>query len=140
MGETSESLKQIALSEVEKHKDSNSVWIIIREHVYDVTKFLEEHPGGEEVLLEQAGKDATEAFDDVGHSTDAKEMMIKYQIGQIREEDRKHLESKEYKWDQWSDKDTSSSWSSWVVPVLIALVVSMAYRYYLSNAHSAGRD
>lgn len=27
---------------------------------YDVTKFLEEHPGGEEVVLETAGTDATE--------------------------------------------------------------------------------
>lgn len=34
--------------------------------------FIIQHPGGEEVLLEQAGKDATEAFEDVGHSTDAR--------------------------------------------------------------------
>lgn len=31
-----------------------------------------QHPGGEEVLIEQAGRDATEAFEDVGHSTDAR--------------------------------------------------------------------
>ena len=43
------------------------------------------HPGGEEILIESAGKDATEAFEDVGHSTDAREMMDEYYIGDVRE-------------------------------------------------------
>lgn len=41
------------------------------------------HPGGEEVLLEQAGSHATEAFEDVGHSTDARQLMKTYKIGRI---------------------------------------------------------
>ena len=44
---------------------------------------LFQHPGGEEVLLEQAGRDATESFEDVGHSTDAREMLKQYYIGEI---------------------------------------------------------
>ena len=39
------------------------------------------HPGGEEVLLEQAGKDATETFEDVGHSTEAREIMKDLLVG-----------------------------------------------------------
>jgi cytochrome b involved in lipid metabolism len=35
--------------------------------------------------LEQAGKDGTEAFEDVGHSTDARELMKKYKIGELVE-------------------------------------------------------
>lgn len=46
---------------------------------------LLQHPGGEEVLLEQAGKDATEEFEDVGHSSDAREVMKKYKIGELIE-------------------------------------------------------
>lgn len=49
-----------------------------------MTKFLEEHPGGEEVLLESAGKDATKDFSDIGHSTAAKNLLLKYQIGYLQ--------------------------------------------------------
>lgn len=47
--------------------------------------FILQHPGGEEVLIEQGGKDATESFEDVGHSTDARDMMAKYLIGTLCE-------------------------------------------------------
>lgn len=39
--------------------------------------------------MEQAGKDATENFEDVGHSSDAREMMKKFQIGEIVESERR---------------------------------------------------
>lgn len=42
-----------------------------------------QHPGGEEVLREQAGGDATESFEDVGHSTDAREMASSMVIGEL---------------------------------------------------------
>lgn len=63
-------LKLLRLEEIKKHNNAESVWIIIDDLVYDVTKFVMEHPGGEEVILNMAGQDATEAFNDVGHSSD----------------------------------------------------------------------
>ncbi|KIL70694.1 hypothetical protein M378DRAFT_95200 [Amanita muscaria Koide BX008] len=47
-----------------------SCWIIIHGQVYDVTKFLPEHPGGPQAILNYAGKDATEPFDTF-HAPDA---------------------------------------------------------------------
>uniref|UniRef100_A0A8C0EKE7 Cytochrome b5 n=1 Tax=Bubo bubo TaxID=30461 RepID=A0A8C0EKE7_BUBBB len=41
------------------------------------------HPGGEEVLREQAGGDATENFEDVGHSTDARTLSETFIIGEL---------------------------------------------------------
>jgi len=35
------------------------------------------------VLLEQAGYDGTESFEDIGHSSDAREMMKQYKIGEL---------------------------------------------------------
>ncbi|XP_004306632.1 PREDICTED: cytochrome b5 [Fragaria vesca subsp. vesca] len=69
--------------EVAQHKYKKDCWIIVSGKVYDVTPFLEEHPGGDEVLLLAADRDATDDFNDVGHSDDAKEMMAKYYIGEI---------------------------------------------------------
>ncbi|ANM61234.1 Cytochrome b5 isoform B [Arabidopsis thaliana] len=51
--------------------------------VYNVTKFLEDHPGGDDVLLSSTGKDATDDFEDVGHSESAREMMEQYYVGEI---------------------------------------------------------
>lgn len=39
-------------------------------------------------MIDNAGGDATEAFEDIGHSTDAREMMKDYLIGDLHEVDR----------------------------------------------------
>ncbi|XP_047508470.1 cytochrome b5-like isoform X2 [Pieris napi] len=75
--------KIITLEEVKKHRRKNSVWIVIHNDVYDVTSYLEEHPGGEDALLEVAGQDGTQAFEDVGHSDDAREILKKFKIGSL---------------------------------------------------------
>ncbi|KAK2979251.1 hypothetical protein RJ640_001641, partial [Escallonia rubra] len=56
---------------------------IVLEQVYDVTKFLDDHPGGDEVLLSATGKDATDDFEDVGHSSSARAMMDEFFVGEI---------------------------------------------------------
>lgn len=40
--------------------------------------------GGEEVLLDVGGQDATEAFEDVGHSDEAREILEKLLIGDLK--------------------------------------------------------
>ncbi|KAL7633290.1 UNVERIFIED_CONTAM: hypothetical protein RMT77_016395 [Armadillidium vulgare] len=123
--------KIITLAEIENHNDKSSCWVVIHDKVYDLTKFLDEHPGGEEVLLEQAGKVATEGFEDVGHSTDAREMMADYLIGELNEEEKRKTSVKESKiWP--SESSSESSWSSWIIPLGIAFVASMIYRAYVS--------
>ncbi|KAL0403259.1 UNVERIFIED_CONTAM: cytochrome isoform E [Sesamum radiatum] len=69
--------------EVAKHNKTKDCWLIISGKVYDVTTFMDDHPGGDEVLLSATGKDATNDFEDVGHSDSAREMMEKYYIGEI---------------------------------------------------------
>ncbi|CAL1283735.1 unnamed protein product [Larinioides sclopetarius] len=84
-----ENVKTYTFEEIAEHSTSESAWIVIENNVYDVTKFLEEHPGGPEVLLDWAGQeDATDAFEDVGHSSDAREQMKAYKIGEIAEEEK----------------------------------------------------
>lgn len=42
-------------AEIAKHKSPDSCWIVIHSKVYDVTKFLNDHPGGRSILLRQGG-------------------------------------------------------------------------------------
>ena len=52
--------------------------------MYDVTKYLDDHPGGAEVMLDVAGQDADEFFEDIGHSKEAREELKKYLIGNLK--------------------------------------------------------
>ncbi|XP_054799849.1 cytochrome b5-like [Prosopis cineraria] len=75
--------KSYTLGEVSQHNHRHDCWLVIGGKVYDVTKFLEDHPGGDEVLLSATGKDATEDFEDIGHSTTAKAMLDEFYVGDM---------------------------------------------------------
>lgn len=51
------------LEEVAKHNKESDVWVVVRDQVLDVTKFLPDHPGGKMALMAFAGRDATEEFE-----------------------------------------------------------------------------
>ncbi|KAF3907954.1 hypothetical protein ABW21_db0206536 [Orbilia brochopaga] len=54
---------EVTYAELSTYDTKEKLYVAIHEKVYDVTKFVDEHPGGEEVLLDVAGQDATEAFE-----------------------------------------------------------------------------
>ncbi|KAK7431312.1 hypothetical protein QQZ08_002083 [Neonectria magnoliae] len=53
------------LSELQNHRTKDDCWIAIHAKVYDVTNFIGNHPGGKAVILQHAGTDATNAFEEV---------------------------------------------------------------------------
>ncbi|KAF8775615.1 hypothetical protein HU200_004392 [Digitaria exilis] len=75
--------KLYSMKEAALHNTPEDCWVVVDGKIYDVTKYLEDHPGGADVLLEATGKDATEEFDDAGHSKSAKELMQDYFIGEL---------------------------------------------------------
>ncbi|KKA30051.1 hypothetical protein TD95_001521 [Thielaviopsis punctulata] len=78
------SVAELTYQDVAEHNTKNDLWMVIDGKVYDCTKFLDEHPGGEEVLLDVGGQDATEAFDDVGHSDEARESLDVMLVGTVK--------------------------------------------------------
>merc|ERR1711939_844729 len=54
--------KTLTAKEVSDHASADSAWVIIDGGVYDVTEFLEDHPGGKKVLLKACGEDSSAKF------------------------------------------------------------------------------
>ncbi|XP_051169565.1 uncharacterized protein LOC127286940 [Leptopilina boulardi] len=78
-----EKLRSISLDEVAWHDTLDDCWLIIYDYVYDCTDFVKNHPGGQDILLEYAGRDATLAFIGTGHSKVAKQILERYLIGEL---------------------------------------------------------
>lgn len=130
----------ITLEEVKSHNTRNSVWFVIHNKVYDVSKFMDEHPGGEEVLLEQAGKDATEIFEDVSHSADAKDLMKNYLVGELPENERtaENVKQTNTKKDTRhfddSDHSLSLTWTQWGITIALSTAVGLLVRHWFGQS------
>jgi nitrate reductase (NAD(P)H) len=77
----------IPMTEVSKRNDEQSVWMVVKDKVYDATKYMDEHPGGPISILLAAGQDATEDFQAV-HSEKAWEKLQDFYIGPLQAEHR----------------------------------------------------
>ncbi|XP_003742550.1 cytochrome B5-like protein [Galendromus occidentalis] len=76
-------LPEITEQEVRLHGTPQDCWVIVNELVYDITDFMQKHPGGSEILWEHLGHDATFAFIGAGHSKNAYRMMDKFLLGRL---------------------------------------------------------
>ncbi|KAE9980613.1 hypothetical protein BLS_008556 [Venturia inaequalis] len=79
--------KQLSTKEVAEHKSvEEGLWIIIDNEVYDVTKFIDEHPGGVKILKRVAGKDASKQFWKYHSDNVLKKYKPKLKIGNVKED------------------------------------------------------
>jgi len=81
------STKEFTYAEVAEHSAKKDLYLVIHDKVYNTTSFVDEHPGGEEVLLDVGGQDATEAFEDVGHSDEAREILEGLAVGTLKRQE-----------------------------------------------------
>ncbi|KAJ9183890.1 hypothetical protein P3X46_007689 [Hevea brasiliensis] len=71
-------------AEVSLHNNRAECWIIIKDKVYDVTSYVEEHPGGDAILT-HAGDDSTEGFYGPQHATRVFDMIDDFYIGDLEQ-------------------------------------------------------
>uniref|UniRef100_A0A0E0B1K2 Cytochrome b5 heme-binding domain-containing protein n=1 Tax=Oryza glumipatula TaxID=40148 RepID=A0A0E0B1K2_9ORYZ len=70
--------------EVSTHNTRKDCWIIVKDKVYNVTSYVEEHPGGDEIL-NNAGGDSTEGFLGPQHGFRVFEIIEDFCIGKLKE-------------------------------------------------------
>lgn len=56
--------RSIGSQELARHASRHSCWLAIHGIVWNVTSFVDSHPGGPALILGQGGKDATSAYED----------------------------------------------------------------------------
>ncbi|NXS06469.1 FADS2 desaturase, partial [Neodrepanis coruscans] len=61
-GEPAAPIRFYTWEEIQKHNRRTDSWLVIERKVYNVTKWLKRHPGGQRVIAHSAGEDATDAF------------------------------------------------------------------------------
>jgi len=64
----------VTAEELARHNKTGDLWLAVGEYVYDVSNFAEMHPGGEKLIEQYSGMDATDDF----YSLHRKDVLIKY--------------------------------------------------------------
>ena len=95
--------------------------------VYNVTSYLDDHPGGAEVLLDVAGQDADEFFEDIGHSQDAREELAKHLVGVLK------LDEAEIKRRQAAAEKVKESGGGMNMMVIVIAILAMAAAYFMTQ-------
>ena len=85
-------LKTYTRSEVSQHKDAkDGIWITFKNGVYDITDFVEQHPGGANKIMLAAGGAVDPFWNLYQQHFDGKvqDILRKYQIGVLSEKEEK---------------------------------------------------
>ena len=74
----------LTLDEVKKHNSAGDCWSIIDGNVYDLTNWVESHPGGKERITAICGKDGTSSFlGKHSNSNSAKSQLTRFELGKL---------------------------------------------------------
>ena len=65
-------------AEVARHNSPTDCWVVVHRQVYDVTNFLQHHPGGRAALSKagRGGQDVSSHFERIGHSPGARALLL----------------------------------------------------------------
>lgn len=81
--EGGEAIPQFTMADVAKHNKHDDCWIILDGYAYDMTRFVDRHPGGVGPVLNMAGKDASDVFDNYHAARVYEHMLTQYFVGEV---------------------------------------------------------
>ncbi|KIY52285.1 cytochrome b5 [Fistulina hepatica ATCC 64428] len=128
--------KIITYDELKAHASKESMYILLHGKVYDVTKFLDEHPGGDEVIIAEAGdtgKDGTDAFEDVGHSDEARALLPDMLVGEFEKDGVLKIKTPKSSGQTISSAVEAGSNMMYFIPLTL-LGAYFAYRFYTTGS------
>ncbi|KAJ8354139.1 hypothetical protein SKAU_G00217060 [Synaphobranchus kaupii] len=76
-------LIEVTDEELRKHNTREDCWTCIRGMVYNVSPYMEFHPGGEDELMKAAGVDGTDLFDQVHRWVNYESMLKECLVGRM---------------------------------------------------------
>lgn len=81
---SSGTLKTYTMADVASHKDVASCWTAINGNIYDLTAFINKHPGGDRNILKICGIDGSRAFDGQhGGQSGPESILAGFEIGTL---------------------------------------------------------
>ncbi|KAH7069891.1 cytochrome b5-like heme/steroid binding domain-containing protein [Paraphoma chrysanthemicola] len=133
--------KEFTYSDVSEHNTKKDLYIVVHDKVYNASSFVDEHPGGEEVLLDVGGQDSTEAFEDVGHSDEAREILDGLLVGKLKRQQDGDPKPKSYSQPSSSSVATdgaSTGVGLYAIILLGGALAFGAYKYLQGQSQKEG--
>ncbi len=73
----------LSAQQIATHNTAANCWMIVNNNVYNVTSYLNQHPGGRSAILGYCGKDGSAAFEGLPHSTNAHQLLANFYVGAV---------------------------------------------------------
>jgi len=75
-------IRRIPMEEVREHASIGDIWMVLQGRVFNVTPYMDYHPGGKAELMRSAGGDGTALYNEI-HPWISLDMIEKLQVGLI---------------------------------------------------------
>lgn len=76
---------KIGMKKIRKHNSATSCWTAINGNVYDLTRWIAQHPGGQGAILSICGKNGSAAFNGQhGGNSRPQQMLSTFKIGTLK--------------------------------------------------------
>ena len=82
-GLSADSEREWSASEVSRHCTAGDLWLVVDGRVYDVTDFVDEHPGGVDAIMKRPGLDNSAGFHGPQHPEKVSQLIGEYFIGRL---------------------------------------------------------